>query len=209
MQGNSPVEVKMYMHDLGSDNGVSNKANELGLSNGNAVYTMAAMRHGEWVVAMDSLMKIFGRGTNQGTKKILDIVGGPKGFEEWAKELNLKYMKSDKANLTDIQKEGYEVMSKFWTMWGERLEKTGLIGNKVYFQEKMLLNDLEIKRATLKITELEKYFDIKIKFENEEEIYSVGGMLFFIANKVPKNNQIYKFENQLQFKVINATRQFW
>ena len=155
MQGNYPVEVKMYMHDLGSDNGVSNKANELGLSNGNAVYTMAAMRHGEWVVAMDSLMKIFGRGTNQGTKKILDIVGGPKGFEEWAKELNLKYMKSDKANLTDIQKEGYEVMSKFWTMWGERLEKTGLIGNKVYFQEKMLLNDLEIKRATLKITELE------------------------------------------------------
>ena len=59
--------------------------------------------------------------------------------------------------------------------------------------------------AAYKITELEKYFDIKIKFENEEEIYSVGGMLFFIANKVPKNNQIYKFENQLQFKVIKAT----
>ena len=59
--------------------------------------------------------------------------------------------------------------------------------------------------AAYKIIDLEKYFNIDIRFENEDEIDSVGGMLFFIANKVPKNNQIYKFEDQLQFKVIKAT----
>jgi len=59
--------------------------------------------------------------------------------------------------------------------------------------------------ASYKIFELEKYFKIKIKLDFEREIDTVGGMLFFIANKVPKNNQIYKFNNELQFKVIKAT----
>ena len=53
--------------------------------------------------------------------------------------------------------------------------------------------------ASYKIEELEKYFNIEINLEEDKEIDTVGGMLFFIANKVPKNNQI------LQFKVIKAT----
>ena len=38
-----------------------------------------------------------------------------------------------------------------------------------------------------------------------EEIDTVGGMLFFIANKVPKNNQLYKYKDILEFKVIKAS----
>ncbi len=30
-------------------------------------------------------------------------------------------------------------------------------------------------------------------------------MLFFIANKVPQNNQIYKYKDQLQLRVIKAS----
>ena len=59
--------------------------------------------------------------------------------------------------------------------------------------------------ASFKIEELEKYFDIDINLEHDDEIDTVGGMLFFIANKVPKNNQIYKYENHLQFTVIKAS----
>ena len=59
--------------------------------------------------------------------------------------------------------------------------------------------------ASYKIEDLEKYFDIKIELEDEDEIDTVGGMLFFIANKVPQNNQIYKYKNSLQFKVIKAS----
>ena len=59
--------------------------------------------------------------------------------------------------------------------------------------------------ASFKIEELEKYFDIDINLKNEDEIDTVGGMLFYIANKVPKNNQIYKYENNLQFTVIKAS----
>ena len=59
--------------------------------------------------------------------------------------------------------------------------------------------------ASFKIEELEKYFNINIQLEDEDEIDTVGGMMFFIANKVPKNNQIYKYKNLLQFKVIKAS----
>ena len=61
--------------------------------------------------------------------------------------------------------------------------------------------------ASFKIEELEKYFDlaINLKLKHDDEIDTVGGMLFYIANKVPKNNQIYKYENSLQFTVIKAS----
>ena len=59
--------------------------------------------------------------------------------------------------------------------------------------------------ASYKISELKKYFNLDISFKNNEEIDTVGGMLFFLANKVPKNNQIYNYENLLQFKVIKAS----
>ena len=59
--------------------------------------------------------------------------------------------------------------------------------------------------ASFKIEDLEKYFNIDIDLQDEDEIDTVGGMMFFIANKVPKNNQIYKYQNSLQFKVIKAS----
>jgi len=62
-----------------------------------------------------------------------------------------------------------------------------------------------IVNASYKINDLEKYYNIKIDSKNEEEIDSVGGLLFYIANKVPKKNQIYKFKNILQFKVMKAS----
>ncbi len=59
--------------------------------------------------------------------------------------------------------------------------------------------------SSYKIEDLEKYFNVKINIEAENEIDTVGGMLFFIANKVPKNNQIYKYKDLLQLRVIKAS----
>lgn len=68
------------------------------------------------------------------------------------------------------------------------------------------INDNEILvNASFKLDELEKYFNMKLNFENDDEIDTVGGMLFYIANKVPKNNQVYKYQDILQFKVIKAS----
>ena len=59
--------------------------------------------------------------------------------------------------------------------------------------------------ASYRVEDLKNYFDLKINLNEEDEIESVGGLLFFIANKVPKNNQVYIFKDILQFKVIKAS----
>tara|TARA_B110000116_G_C16791319_1_gene563955 strand:- start:217 stop:1068 length:852 start_codon:yes stop_codon:yes gene_type:complete len=59
--------------------------------------------------------------------------------------------------------------------------------------------------ASYKIADLEKYFQVDIQLKDEEEIDTIGGMIFFIANKVPINNQIYKYKDILQFKIIEAS----
>ena len=59
-------------------------------------------------------------------------------------------------------------------------------------------------KSGYKIEDMEKYYDVKIKID-DEEIDTVGGLLFFLANKVPKNSQVYHYENTLQFKVIKAS----
>ena len=59
-------------------------------------------------------------------------------------------------------------------------------------------------KSSYKIEDMEKYYDVKIKID-DEEIDTVGGLLFFLANKVPKNSQVYNYENILQFKVIKAS----
>ncbi len=57
--------------------------------------------------------------------------------------------------------------------------------------------------ASFKIHDLENLFGIKIEI-HEEEIDSVGGLVFYIANKVPKPNEIFTFNNKLKFKVLSA-----
>ena len=57
--------------------------------------------------------------------------------------------------------------------------------------------------ASFKIIELENLFNFKIEAANEE-IDSVGGLVFFIANKVPKINEVFTFNDQLQFRILNA-----
>tara|TARA_B100000579_G_scaffold70560_1_gene53562 strand:- start:1807 stop:2667 length:861 start_codon:yes stop_codon:yes gene_type:complete len=58
--------------------------------------------------------------------------------------------------------------------------------------------------ASYKIDDLEEIFKIKIHNNYQETIDTVGGLVFYIANKVPKNNETFLFKNLLKFEVINA-----
>jgi len=58
--------------------------------------------------------------------------------------------------------------------------------------------------ASYKIDELENLFGIKIKAAKKEEIDTVGGLVFYIANKVPRIKEVFSFNSQLQFKILNA-----
>ena len=58
--------------------------------------------------------------------------------------------------------------------------------------------------SSYKINELEKYFGFSI-VEGKQEIDTVGGLVFFIANKIPKKNEIFKYNNKLSFRVLSAS----
>ena len=58
--------------------------------------------------------------------------------------------------------------------------------------------------ASYKIIELENLFQLKIKEAKEEEIDTVGGLVSYIANKVPNINEVFVFNNQLKFKILEA-----
>ena len=58
--------------------------------------------------------------------------------------------------------------------------------------------------ASYKIIELEDLFQLKIKEAKEEEIDTVGGLVSYVANKVPNINEEFVFNNQLKFKILEA-----
>ena len=58
--------------------------------------------------------------------------------------------------------------------------------------------------ASYKIIELEDLFQLKIKEAKEEEIDTVGGLVSHAANKVPNINEVFVFNNQLKFKILEA-----
>ena len=59
--------------------------------------------------------------------------------------------------------------------------------------------------SSYKIVNLEKYFNLKVIEAQKEEIDTVGGLVFFIANKIPKNNEVYRYKNKLSFKILSAS----
>ena len=59
-----------------------------------------------------------------------------------------------------------------------------------------------IVNASYKITDLQDLFGIKIEIV-EKEIDTVGGLVFYIANKVPKINEFFD-HNKLRFKILKA-----
>jgi len=74
-------------------------------------------------------------------------------------------------------------------------------------------DELKIKRvndrtivvdASYKIIELEDLFQIKVQEAKDEEIDTVGGLVSYVANKVPNVNEVFVFNNQLKFKILEA-----
>ena len=72
------------------------------------------------------------------------------------------------------------------------------------YQLKRINENTIIVDASYKIAELENLFMIEISSLVDEEIDTVGGLVFFIANKVPKVNEVFKLNNQIRFKVLKA-----
>ena len=68
------------------------------------------------------------------------------------------------------------------------------------------INDTKIVvDASYKLSDLEKYYSIQIKEIIDEEIDTVGGLVFFLAGKVPRKEEIFQYNSFLKFKILSAS----
>ena len=65
-------------------------------------------------------------------------------------------------------------------------------------------NDSITVDASYRIEELEQFFNIKIKRTDEDEIFTVGGLVYSIINRIPNTNEIIKTEDNLMIKIIKS-----
>ena len=65
-------------------------------------------------------------------------------------------------------------------------------------------DNLLIVDAAYRIDELEKDFNINLIVADEEEIETVGGLVFSKINRIPKNNEEFNIDDIINIKILRA-----
>jgi CBS domain containing-hemolysin-like protein len=65
-------------------------------------------------------------------------------------------------------------------------------------------DNLLIVDAAYRIDELEKDFNINLIVADEEEIETVGGLVFSKINRIPKSNEEFNIDNIINIKILRA-----
>ena len=74
-------------------------------------------------------------------------------------------------------------------------------------RETLIINKTKDKitvDAAYRIEDLENFFKINITKNDEDEIYTVGGLVYSKINKIPKNNEKIKIDDNLIIKIIKS-----
>ena len=58
--------------------------------------------------------------------------------------------------------------------------------------------------ASYRVEDLEKYFKINLDFADEDEVETVGGLVFSKINRIPKANEEFNIDNIVNIKVLKA-----
>ena len=64
-------------------------------------------------------------------------------------------------------------------------------------------NLLEVS-ASYRVDNLEKHFDINLDFADEDEVETVGGLVFSKINRIPKSNEEFNIDDVVHIKVLKA-----
>ena len=64
-------------------------------------------------------------------------------------------------------------------------------------------NMLEVN-ASYRVEDLEKYFKINLDFADEDEVETVGGLVFSKINRIPKTNEEFNIDDIVNIKVLKA-----
>ena len=64
-------------------------------------------------------------------------------------------------------------------------------------------NLLEVS-ASYRVDDLEKHFNVNLDFADEDEVETVGGLVFSKINRIPKNNEEFNIDEIVNIKVLRA-----
>ncbi len=64
--------------------------------------------------------------------------------------------------------------------------------------------DYMLVDASYRLEDLEKFFKIKIDYPIEDEVFTVGGLVYSKINKIPNTNEIIKIDNKLVIKIVKS-----
>ena len=64
-------------------------------------------------------------------------------------------------------------------------------------------NMLEVS-ASYRVEDLEKYFSINLDFADEDEVETVGGLVFSKINRIPESNEEFNIDDIVNIKVLKA-----
>ena len=59
--------------------------------------------------------------------------------------------------------------------------------------------------SSYRIESLEDFFQIKVSRNSEDEIFTVGGLVYSKINRIPNNNEIIQIEDNLIIKIIKSS----
>ena len=58
--------------------------------------------------------------------------------------------------------------------------------------------------ASYRIEDLEEFFKIKVSRTEEDEIFTVGGLVYSIINRIPNNNETINIQDNLIIKILKS-----
>ena len=65
-------------------------------------------------------------------------------------------------------------------------------------------NNAIIVDSTYRLDDLEELFKIKISTKDEDEIFTVGGLVYSKINRIPKNNEVIDIEDKIVIKILKS-----
>tara|TARA_Y200000002_G_scaffold182869_1_gene150933 strand:- start:869 stop:1717 length:849 start_codon:yes stop_codon:yes gene_type:complete len=74
-------------------------------------------------------------------------------------------------------------------------------------EEDLILNkskDSITVNSNYRIEDLENYFNLKIAKTYEDEVFTIGGLVYSTINKIPKNNEVIKINENLVIKILKS-----
>ena len=74
-------------------------------------------------------------------------------------------------------------------------------------EEDLILNkskDSITVNSNYRIEDLENYFNLKIAKTYEDEVSTIGGLVYSTINRIPKNNEVIKISENLVIKILKS-----